>query len=398
ETYKRYATAIRRIDDQVGDLMQLLSDLGIDKNTMVVFTSDNGPSQESYLPKEYVSNEADFFNSFGPFDGIKRDVWEGGVRVPTIVVWLSHIKSSSKKKAPSAFYDWLPTFANAAGQPAPAFSDGQTLLPLLTGQTTSDVDRTVYVEYFVGGKTPGYADFAEAHRNRARNQMQMLRIGDTVAVRYDIKSADDDFEIYDVMQDPRQKNNLALKYNLAAKQALLKQTVVAMRHPDTSAPRPYDHELISSVESGYKKNKGPVEWQYYKGNFPWLPVAGSVTVSKTGVSESLELTPLNTGDEGAVYCKGFLNVPVNGSYTFHAQIQGPFVMKIHDALVFNNDFDYEKNKVTQSSILLKAGLHPFSIYYGRKSGSLQTVPGITWEITGSGIKSDLKKIIDVKGK
>ncbi|HEX5024269.1 MAG TPA: sulfatase-like hydrolase/transferase, partial [Agriterribacter sp.] len=127
ETYKRYATAIRRIDDQVGDLMQLLSDLDIDKNTMLVFTSDNGPSQESYLPKEYVSNEADFFNSFGPFDGIKRDVWEGGVRVPTIVVWPSHIKSSWKIKAPSAFYDWLPTFANAAGQPAPAFSDGQTL-------------------------------------------------------------------------------------------------------------------------------------------------------------------------------------------------------------------------------------------------------------------------------
>ncbi|MCH5598237.1 sulfatase-like hydrolase/transferase [Niabella ginsengisoli] len=77
DTYKRYASVTHRIDDQVGDLLQLLKDLHIDDNTLVVFTSDNGPSKESYLPKEYVSYEADFFNTFGPFDGIKRDLYEG---------------------------------------------------------------------------------------------------------------------------------------------------------------------------------------------------------------------------------------------------------------------------------------------------------------------------------
>ncbi len=394
-TYKRYATIVRRIDDQVGDLMQLLSDMDIDKNTMVVFASDNGPSQESYLPKEYVSNEADFFNSFGPFDGIKRDVWEGGIRVPAIVSWPSHIKSSAKIKSPSAFYDWLPTFANAAGLPAPAFSDGHTLMPLLTGQTTTDNNRTVYIEYAVGGNTPDYTDFAEAHRNRIRNQMQMLRMGDTVAVRYDIQSADDDFEIYNVVKDPQQTNNLALKNNMAAKQTALKQTVTAMRRPDTSAARPYDNALMPPI-ANTEEIKAGIQWEYYKGNFPWLPAAGSVTASETGVSESLELTQLKADHEGAVYYKGFLNVPVNGSYTFHARIQGPFVMRIHDALVFDNDFGYEKKKVTQAHILLKAGLHPFRIYYGRKDGSLQTVPEITWEITGSAAKSDFKEIVYIK--
>src|SRR6185436_4403031 len=73
DVYKRYATDVRRIDDCVGDLLQLLKDLSIDDNTMVVFTTDNGPSRESYLPANY---EPTFFNSFGPFDGIKRDCLE----------------------------------------------------------------------------------------------------------------------------------------------------------------------------------------------------------------------------------------------------------------------------------------------------------------------------------
>ena len=73
--YKRYATSTRRIDSAVGDLIQLLKDLKIDNNTMIVFTSDNGPSRESYLKEDYEPN---FFNGFGPFDGIKRDLLEGG--------------------------------------------------------------------------------------------------------------------------------------------------------------------------------------------------------------------------------------------------------------------------------------------------------------------------------
>ena len=80
DTYKRQATIVRRIDSEVGDLIQLFKDLRIDSNTLIVFTSDNGPSNESYLPKNFVPNNPDFFNSFGPFDGIKRDCWEGGTK------------------------------------------------------------------------------------------------------------------------------------------------------------------------------------------------------------------------------------------------------------------------------------------------------------------------------
>src|SRR5690606_29413581 len=88
DTYKRFASVTKRIDQQVGDLLKLLEDLHIHKNTLVVFTSDNGPSKESYLPKEeFVSYEADFFDSFAQFDGIKRDLYEGGIRTSTIAWW-----------------------------------------------------------------------------------------------------------------------------------------------------------------------------------------------------------------------------------------------------------------------------------------------------------------------
>ena len=90
-TYKRYATATRRIDDAVGDVLQLLKDLNIENNTLVIFTSDNGPSIESYLPASFVPNHPTFFGSYGPFDGIKRDCWEGGVRMPTIACWPKQI-------------------------------------------------------------------------------------------------------------------------------------------------------------------------------------------------------------------------------------------------------------------------------------------------------------------
>ncbi|HXR07148.1 MAG TPA: sulfatase-like hydrolase/transferase, partial [Candidatus Acidoferrum sp.] len=126
DVYKRYATAIRRLDDAVGDLNALLRDLKIDRDTLVVFSSDNGPSIESYIPREPL--RADFFGSYGPFDGIKRDCWEGGLRVPTLAWWPGHFPAGRVVSRSSISYDWLPTFAEAAGLPAPARADGVSLL------------------------------------------------------------------------------------------------------------------------------------------------------------------------------------------------------------------------------------------------------------------------------
>src|SRR5690606_36318392 len=104
------------------------------------------------------------------------------------------IKPHTVVKTPSISYDWMPTFAEAAGMSAPVRSDGTSLIPSLTGkgrQTPSNV----YIEFFEKGVTPDYAEFLPAHHDKVRKQMQMLRFGDTVAVRYNIQSAEDDFEI-----------------------------------------------------------------------------------------------------------------------------------------------------------------------------------------------------------
>jgi arylsulfatase A-like enzyme len=219
EVYKRYATDTRRIDSAVGDLIQLLKDLEIDDNTLVVFTSDNGPSRESYL--EGQTNSPTFFKSFGPFDGIKRDTWEGGLRMPTIARWPGSIPEGRTIETPSISYDWMPTFVEMAGLPAPALSDGVSLLPSLLNKGKQPASH-IYVEYYQGGETPAYDDFLPQHQSRRRNQMQMLRLGDTVGVRYDIQGQGDDFEIYDVVKDPQQKNNLADNPEMAAFQQKLK--------------------------------------------------------------------------------------------------------------------------------------------------------------------------------
>ncbi|WP_051129987.1 sulfatase-like hydrolase/transferase [Pedobacter arcticus] len=156
--YKRYATVITRIDKQLGDLMALLTDLKISKNTIIVFTSDNGPSIESYLKQPFKAN---FFDSFGPFSGIKRDLLEGGSRVPTIVKWPNKISPKQIISEPSISYDWLPTFADAAGFASPVNGNGISLIPSLTQNVNNS--RLIYSEYFVGGKSPDYKEFPNAN-------------------------------------------------------------------------------------------------------------------------------------------------------------------------------------------------------------------------------------------
>ena len=98
----------------------------------------------------------------------------------------------------------MPTFAEAAGLPAPARTDGVSLMPTLTGQG-KQAAPTVYVEYFEPGRTPKFAQFEPGHRERIRRQMQALRLGDFIGVRYDIARQSDDFESTTPSPIPRRR-------------------------------------------------------------------------------------------------------------------------------------------------------------------------------------------------
>ena len=204
---ERFATMVRRIDNGVGDLLQTLKDLGIAENTLVVFTSDNGPHHESYL--EGVDYAPDSFQSYGPFDGTKRDTWEGGLRMPTLAWWPIHIAAGKINSQPSQFHDWMPTMASLGGIAPPARTDGVSLVPSLTGRGGVQQESTIYCEYAVGGATKPYADFLASRHHQRRGEMQVIHVDRFKGVRTDIQAHSDPFEIYDLESDPGEERNLA---------------------------------------------------------------------------------------------------------------------------------------------------------------------------------------------
>ena len=377
KVYQRYATAVRRIDDAVGDIIQLLKDLKIDDNTMIVFSSDNGPSREAYLPKGYQPNNPSFFRSFGPFDGIKRDCWEGGVRMPVLARWPGHIPAGITISNPTISYDWLPTFTEMAGLPAPALSDGTSLLPLLTGRG-EQTPSLVYIEYFQNGRTPDYADFAPQHRGRKRGQMQVIRLGRYVGVRYNILSPEDDFEIYDVTRDPQELNNLAGKPGFALLQQQMKDTVLQVRMANLSAPRPYDTVPVPALKK--EKISPGIAWKFYKGDFPWIPQERGLTPTLTGTTETFAAPVRKKGM--VLYC-GYLKVPESGKYTFTLQTGTKALLRIHESAVIDAGYGYTPGTARSGSVYLQKGLHPFRLYL-LQTGSGKAVPQLSW--SGPGIQ------------
>ncbi len=126
-TEKGFAAMVGRLDRDVGRMIDLLHELGIAENTVVLFTSDNGPHQEG-------GHKMEFFDSNGPLRGLKRDLYEGGIRVPLIVWWPGTVAAGSSCDHPSAFWDFLPTACELAGIEPPADIDGISYLPSLLGK------------------------------------------------------------------------------------------------------------------------------------------------------------------------------------------------------------------------------------------------------------------------
>ncbi len=124
---KGFASLMRFVDDQVGAVMQTLQRLHLDENTVVIFSSDNGPHSEG-------GHHADFFNSSAGLKGIKRDLTEGGLRVPLLVRWPGRIAAGSVSDHLSAFQDFMPTLADLAGTQVEGRCDGVSMLPTWLGQ------------------------------------------------------------------------------------------------------------------------------------------------------------------------------------------------------------------------------------------------------------------------
>lgn len=175
---KGKAALISRMDASVGQIRARLEELGIADNTLVIFTSDNGPHHEGVDPA--------FFNSGGPLRGTKRDLYEGGIRVPMIAAWPGKLPAGTESEHVSAFWDYLPTFADLAGMVCPP-TDGISMVPMFAGKPQPQ-------HHYL------YWEFHE------RSSKQAVRLGKWKAVRL---KPSDPIELYDIHADIGEQNNVA---------------------------------------------------------------------------------------------------------------------------------------------------------------------------------------------
>jgi|YelNatPaOPRAMG01_1025707.scaffolds.fasta_scaffold02209_1 arylsulfatase A-like enzyme len=191
-----YAAMISRLDQEVGRMLELLEQLGLRQNTIVIFTSDNGP-----VGGGTGGTDADFFRSAAHFRGRKGSVYEGGVRVPCLVCWPGQIAPGSQSDRVTGFEDWLPTLLELVGasNAIPAGLDGISFAPTLRGQTQPP-------RAFLYREIPGYGG------------QQSVRVGDWKAVRQRLnpgpkaKFNPGPIELYDLAKDPGESTDLAARH------------------------------------------------------------------------------------------------------------------------------------------------------------------------------------------
>lgn len=179
-----YAAMVERMDHYVGEVVEKLKALNLLENTLIIFTSDNGAHSEG------GANPA-FFNSTAGFRGKKTDLYEGGIRVPFIVQWPAQIKQPRVSDHVAAFWDLLPTFTELTGAPPAHYTDGLSLVPVLTGKGKQAHHPYLYWEFHEKGGS------------------QAVRAGQWKLVKLQVRDKDKTtYELYNLKKDPAETRNL----------------------------------------------------------------------------------------------------------------------------------------------------------------------------------------------
>jgi hypothetical protein len=216
---KNYAAMVSLIDKDVGRLMEKLKDLGIDDNTLVIFSSDNGANDECIEP----------LGSTGGLRGHKRMLYEGGIRAPFIARWPGKIEPGTTSELLTTFADFLPTAADAIGAPAPSGTDGISILPTLLGEQQTKLHDALYFEIY----EPYF--------------QQSVRLGDWKGYRLGTKAP---LELYDLKSDPAEKHDLAAAHPDIVKK--IEDIMVAQHTPSPHYDAPEQSEK-STKKPGQKK-------------------------------------------------------------------------------------------------------------------------------------------------
>ena len=185
EKERMHAAKITLLDKQIGRLLNKLEEIGELDHTLVFFTSDNGPHAE-------LGHDHEFFNSNGALKGYKRDLYEGGIRVPAMAYWKGKIEAGTVSDYQGSGQDFMPTMAEAAGIQAPVQASGVSLIPILTGETPNSRE-------FLNWEFQKYGTEKNCFR-------QAVRMGNMKGLRYGVNS---ETELYDLEGDISESNNIA---------------------------------------------------------------------------------------------------------------------------------------------------------------------------------------------
>lgn len=186
---KGFAAMVSRMDADIGRMLDKVKELGKDEDTLILFTSDNGPHHEG-------GHDPEFFDDNGPLRGTKRDLYEGGIRVPAIARWPGKIEAGRTSNHQCAFWDVLPTFAELAGAQSPSGIDGISIVGELTGQA-QEKHEYLYWEFHEGGFD------------------QAVRLGDWKGVKKGLRKP---LELYNLADDIGEMSNVAEKNPAVVKQ------------------------------------------------------------------------------------------------------------------------------------------------------------------------------------
>jgi len=208
-----YAAMVTRMDREIGELLDVLEELDLADDTIVVFTSDNGPTYN-----RLGGSDSDFFNSAEGRRGFKGSVYEGGIREPLIVRWKGHVAAGTTSELPTYFPDWMPTFFELVGAPevVPKDVDGISFAPTLLGD-----DAKQRKHDFLYWEFPAYGG------------QQAVRVGDWKAVRQNmakLKAGESPkTELYDLSKDPAESHDVAADHAEVVSQ--LEEVMAAQHSP-----------------------------------------------------------------------------------------------------------------------------------------------------------------------
>lgn len=377
ESQRRYATNVRRLDEALGDLLHFLKVRGLEEDTLFIFTSDNGPAGEYLGPTNGLLGRLNVvegnFDSNGPFQGMKRWCYEGGLREPTFVLWPGTVPASGTETPrssdfPFQFPAWMATLADVAGLPQPAHCDGVSLLPTLTGQG-AQLPMRIYAEYEDGGSGNNWGF------------EQMVRDGDYVLIR--VNGANDKRHLYNIKDDVAQEHDLASDPAQADRLRWMTALLTTCRLPIGKTQAAYGCAGFGTAHSGADATPMPATplrgalpqlqvrvFRTGAKDWPWVPNfrtlepdAGFLAADAAALRDRLAKESGHFG----VAVEGWIEADAEREVAFSATGEGGCQLWLHEAHIL----EYEAGNCADGrsiTVKLAKGRHPYRLYLTAPEG------------------------------